>query len=96
VVRILDFGAFVEILPNKDGMVHISELADHHVEKVEDVVKIGDKIKVKVIKIDEMNRVNLSMKQANPDYKPQAGRFNDRSNDKNDRRPPRRGGFVKR
>ena len=52
VVRILKFGAFVELAPGKDGMVHISKLADHRVEKVEDVVNIGDMIWVKVTDID--------------------------------------------
>ena len=60
VVRIMSFGAFVEILPGKDGMVHISELADHRVEKVEDEVKIGDEVTVKVTEIDSQGRVNLS------------------------------------
>jgi len=60
VSRILDFGAMVEILPGKDGLVHISELADYRVGKVEDEVKIGDEITVKVINIDNMGRVNLS------------------------------------
>ena len=60
VVRLMSFGAFVEILPGKDGLVHISELADHRVEKVEDAVKIGDEITVKVIEIDNQGRVNLS------------------------------------
>jgi polyribonucleotide nucleotidyltransferase len=64
VVRIMNFGAFVEILPKKDGLVHISQLADHRVNKVEDVVNIGDEIMVKVIEIDEKGRVNLSRKQA--------------------------------
>lgn len=64
VVRIMDFGAFVNILPGKDGMVHVSELAPWRVEKVEDIVKLGDKVKVKVIEIDDMGRINLSMKQA--------------------------------
>jgi polyribonucleotide nucleotidyltransferase len=64
VVRIMNFGAFVEILPKKDGLVHISQLADHRVNKVEDVVNIGDEIMVKVIEIDDKGRVNLSRKQA--------------------------------
>ena len=64
VVRILQFGAFVELAPGKDGMVHISKLADHRVEKVEDVVNIGDMIWVKVTEIDEKGRVNLSYKDA--------------------------------
>ena len=64
VVRILQFGAFVELAPGKDGMVHISQLADHRVNKVEDVVNIGDMIWVKVTDIDEKGRVNLSYKDA--------------------------------
>ena len=64
VQRILDFGAFVEILPGQDGLVHISQLADYRVNKVEDIVKIGDIIPVKVISIDEQGRINLSLKEA--------------------------------
>ncbi len=64
VVRILNFGAFVELAPGKDGMVHISKLADHRVERVEDVVNVGDMIWVKVTEIDEKGRVNLSHKDA--------------------------------
>lgn len=60
VSRILNFGAMVEILPGKEGLVHISELADYRVGKVEDEVKIGDEVTVKVINIDNMGRVNLS------------------------------------
>jgi polyribonucleotide nucleotidyltransferase len=60
VSRILDFGAMVEILPGKEGLVHISELADYRVGKVEDEVKIGDEVTVKVINIDNLGRVNLS------------------------------------
>ena len=63
-VRILQFGAFVELAPGKDGMVHISKLAEHRVEKVEDVVNIGDMIWVKVTEIDDKGRVNLSYKDA--------------------------------
>ncbi|MCI8536912.1 MAG: polyribonucleotide nucleotidyltransferase [Hungatella sp.] len=62
VVRIMNFGAFVELAPNKDGMVHISKLSDKRVAKVEDVVNIGDEVTVKVMEIDKMGRVNLSMK----------------------------------
>jgi len=62
VVRIADFGAFVEILPGKDGLVHISELSDHRVARVEDEVKIGDEITVVVTEIDHMGRINLSRK----------------------------------
>ena len=60
--RILDFGAFVEILPGKDGLIHISELAHFRVGRVTDVVKIGDTVKVKVIGIDDQGRINLSRK----------------------------------
>ena len=62
VVRITDFGAFVEVLPGKDGLVHISQLALERVNKVEDVVKVGDQILVKCTEIDKQGRVNLSRK----------------------------------
>ena len=64
VVRLMTFGAFVELAPGKDGLVHISKLADHRIEKVEDACKIGDMIWVKVTDIDEKGRVNLSYKDA--------------------------------
>ncbi|MGQ9586621.1 MAG: polyribonucleotide nucleotidyltransferase [Anaerolineae bacterium] len=60
VVRITDFGAFVEILPGQDGLVHISQLADYHVNKVEDVVRVGDEIMVMVIDIDNEGKIRLS------------------------------------
>ena len=63
VKRIVAFGAFVEIAPTKEGLVHISELTDHFVKGVEEVLKLGDEIKVKVIGIDELGRINLSKKQ---------------------------------
>ena len=59
VVRIMNFGAFVELAPGKDGMIHISKLANHRVEKVEDVVNIGDELEVKVNEIDAQGRINL-------------------------------------
>ena len=59
VVRIMSFGAFVEVAPGKEGMIHISKLAKERVEKVEDVVKVGDTVAVKVIEIDDQGRVNL-------------------------------------
>jgi polyribonucleotide nucleotidyltransferase len=62
VKRIMNFGAFVEILPGQEGMVHISKLADHRVNKVEDVVHIGDSVTVKVVEIDDQGRINLSLK----------------------------------
>ena len=63
VKRIMAFGAFCEIAPGKEGLVHVSELADTFVKNVEDIVKVGDEIKVKVIGIDELGRINLSKKQ---------------------------------
>ncbi|WP_314828064.1 polyribonucleotide nucleotidyltransferase [Oribacterium parvum] len=62
VVRMMNFGAFVQLSPNKDGMVHISKLSDKRVNEVEDVVHIGDKVRVKVIEVDKMGRINLSMR----------------------------------
>jgi len=61
VKRILEFGAFVEILPGQEGMIHISKLSNKRVERVEDVVKIGDNVLVKVISIDEQGRINLAL-----------------------------------
>ena len=62
VVRIMPFGAFVELKPKKDGMIHISRLSDKRVEKVEDVVNIGDMVTVKVLDVDKMGKISLSMK----------------------------------
>ena len=62
VTRILNFGAFVEILPGKEGLVHISQLAPERVAKVEDVVNIGDPIVVKVVEVDSQGRINLTKK----------------------------------
>ena len=77
VVRIMNFGAFVELSPNKDGMVHISKLSDKRVAKVEDVVNIGDEVTVKVMEVDKMGRINLSMKPG--DLAPKS---NDKAKDK--------------
>lgn len=66
VTRLMAFGAFVEVLPGKEGLVHISQLASERVEKVEDVVKIGDELEVKVVEIDRQGRVNLSHKALLP------------------------------
>ena len=63
--RILDFGAFVQITPNKEGLIHISKLAPYRVNKVQDIVKIGDTVLVKVISIDEQGRINLSLQETN-------------------------------
>ena len=62
VTRLMAFGAFVEVLPGKEGLVHISKLAKERVENVEDVVNVGDEIMVKVIEIDKQGRINLSRK----------------------------------
>ncbi|HHY08948.1 MAG TPA: S1 RNA-binding domain-containing protein, partial [Firmicutes bacterium] len=69
VKRIMNFGAFVEILPGKEGLVHISQLDRKRVNKVEDVVKVGDDVPVKVIEIDRQGRINLSRKEALPPEK---------------------------
>ncbi len=86
ITRIMDFGAFAEILPKQEGLIHISELAPNRVEKVTDVVNVGDVVPVKVIEIDHMGRINLSLKQAqgHPPSPPRERRERD------DRRPPRR------
>jgi polyribonucleotide nucleotidyltransferase len=63
VARLMDFGAFVTILPGKDGLVHISQITDEHVDKVSDKLKEGDVVKVKVLEIDRQGRVRLSMKE---------------------------------
>ena len=64
VTRLMNFGAFVEILPNKEGLVHISKLDTKRVEKVEDIVSVGDEILVKVLEIDSQGRINLSRRDA--------------------------------
>lgn len=63
VTRLMNFGAFIEILPGKEGLLHISKMAKHRVEKVEDEMNVGDKVKVKVTEIDSQNRINLSRKE---------------------------------
>jgi polyribonucleotide nucleotidyltransferase len=63
VVKIMDFGAFVELVPGKDGMIHISKLSKRRVEKVTDVVNVGDKVEVEVIKIDEKGRIDLKLRK---------------------------------
>ena len=64
VVSVLDFGAFVQIMPGKDGLVHVSEMKDERVEKPSDVVKEGDRVTVKLLEIDDRGRLKLSMKAA--------------------------------
>src|SRR3989344_1242450 len=90
VVRIMDFGAFVELAGGKDGMCHISELAWHRVGKVEDAVKLGDELEVKVVEIDHMGRINLSHKILLP--RPEGGSIDDRPHDRGPRRDDRHGG----
>ncbi len=80
VKNVLDFGAFVEIMPGKEGLVHISKLADHRVAKVTDVVNIGDQIDVKVTEIDEQGRINLSRRAV----------LTGKDDPEDERRPPRR------
>lgn len=67
VVSVMDFGAFVQIMPGKDGLVHVSEISDERVEKVADVLKEGDKVTVKLVAIDDRGRLQLSMKAAKRD-----------------------------
>ena len=62
VARLMDFGAFVTVLPGKDGLVHISQISEEHVEKVSDKLAEGDIVRVKVLEIDRQGRVRLSMK----------------------------------
>ena len=59
VKRIMNFGAFIEVLPGKEGLLHISKMSNHRIDKVEDVMNIGDKVVVKVAEIDNQNRINL-------------------------------------
>ena len=89
VTRIMDFGAFVEILPKQEGLVHISEIAPQRIDKVTDVLKIGDMVSVKVYEIDSMGRVNLSIKRLDPNWKPTEG-GNDRPEQRGSR--PQNGG----
>jgi len=65
VVRIVDFGAFVNVLPGKDGLVHISQISDERVSNVADHLSVGQKVQVKVLEVDKQGRVRLSIKEAN-------------------------------
>jgi polyribonucleotide nucleotidyltransferase len=67
VARIADFGAFVTIMPGKDGLVHVSQIADERVEKVSDYLSVGQKVRVVVLEIDRQNRIRLSMKEVDRD-----------------------------
>lgn len=95
VTRLMDFGAFMQILPGKEGMVHISEFSNERIEKITDAAKIGQEFTVKVIEVDDKGRINLSVKRATPgfvDTRPARGprsdfgggrpRFNDRGSDR--------------
>jgi polyribonucleotide nucleotidyltransferase len=73
VARIVDFGAFVTILPGKDGLVHISQIADERVENVSDYLKEGQEVKVKVLDVDQRGRIKLSMREAAADAALEAG-----------------------
>jgi polyribonucleotide nucleotidyltransferase len=92
VTRLMSFGAFVEVLPGKEGLVHISELSYDHVNKVEDVVKVGDEIDVKVKEIDSMGRVNLTHRGTQPPPEGWNAEYEDRQPADVDSRgrPPRR------
>ncbi|MEK7653589.1 MAG: polyribonucleotide nucleotidyltransferase [Patescibacteria group bacterium] len=70
VTRLMDFGAFVEILPGREGMVHISEFSNERINRITDATSTGAELKVKVIEIDDKGRINLSVKQADPNYDP--------------------------
>ncbi len=65
VARLMDFGAFVTISPGKDGLVHISQLSDERVERVNDVLSEGDTVRVKVLEVDKQGRIRLSMRDVN-------------------------------
>jgi polyribonucleotide nucleotidyltransferase len=93
VVRLMDFGAFVQIAPGKDGLVHVSEMAPFRVDKVTDVVQVGDVVPVVLKEIDDKGRYNLSIKAADPEYaskkgvKPGTGSRDDHGgHERNDRR----------
>lgn len=92
VTRTTSFGAFVEILPGKEGLIHISKLADRHIPRVEDVINVGDKVKVEVMEIDKMGRINLrALDLKIPDDLPDSGppRNDRRPDGRRDSRPPR-------
>ena len=87
VKRIMNFGAFVEFSPGREGLCHISQLSYERTEKVEDVVNIGDVVKVKIIKVDDMNRIDLSMRAL---HDPPEGWVEPPKRER--RPPPRQGG----
>jgi polyribonucleotide nucleotidyltransferase len=103
VVRIMPYGAFVNILPNRDGMVHISELEEGRVGRVEDVVELGDEVNVMITQVDSDGKISLSRRAVLTGEQPaeavarkrgggrRGGSRHDRSDDRSRRRPPRRG-----
>ncbi len=94
VTRLMDFGAFVEILPGKEGMVHISEFSAERVNNINDVAKVGMTLTVKVIEVDEKGRINLSVKKADPNYKQGESDTKPRGRDDNGRNSKK--GFFRR
>ncbi len=98
VVSVKDFGAFIEIAPGTDGMCHISELADGFVDNVNDVVKMGDIVKVKVMMVDDQGRIKLSIKRADPNFeeKKRDGGENDGEDGGENKPRRRRGGKPRR
>lgn len=95
ITRIMDFGAFAEILPGQEGLIHISELETHRVEKVSDVVKVGDIVPVKVIEIDSLGRINLSRRALLPGG-PASPAGRDAPRPREDRNQGPRGRFIAR
>jgi polyribonucleotide nucleotidyltransferase len=98
VTRVMDFGAFVEFLPGKEGLVHISHLDMNRVNKVTDVVNVGDPVEVMLIKKDDEGRYNLSRKALMPGYDAEAEAAKDaeRARERGPRRDDRRGGGDRR
>jgi polyribonucleotide nucleotidyltransferase len=97
VTRLTDFGAFVQILPGQEGMVHISQLSDQRVGRIDDVLKIGDELDVVVIEIDELDRINLSHKAAvSPGHDVVTEKFGRNYRPKNDGPPRDRSGGNRR
>src|SRR6267378_3065183 len=95
VTRIMSIGAFVEYLPGKEGLVRISEISPDRVNRIEDVVKVGDKVKVKVAEVDRMGRVNLSIRAVNEngnDYETRQRAERERYRERDERGGPRPGG----
>jgi polyribonucleotide nucleotidyltransferase len=98
VVRLMQFGAFVEILPGKDGLVHVSDWANQRIDRIEDVAKIGDEVDVKVKEVDSQGRVNLTRRALLPDFDPSTETSRPERREGGGFRggPPREGGFRDR